>query len=118
MGESEIIHNLVYPEDVYKNKILELEQQIIDMKVNEKMLFEEIDKWKIQYNKVFSHQAIQKLINSLIIQQDKLIESNKKLDIKFRRGKLTPEYLEGAIVALKQISSKEVKPEPQYTRLY
>ena len=55
-------------------------------------------------NRVFSHQAIQKLINSLITQQDKLIESNKKLDIRFRRGKITPEYLEGAIV-LKQISS-------------
>ena len=110
----QIIADVVNDKD-YINKI---EQQIIDMKANEKMLFEEIDKWKIQYNRVFSHQAIQKLINSLIAQQDKLIESNKKLDIKFRRGKITPEYLEGAIVTLKQISSKEVKPESQYTRLY
>lgn len=111
----EATENLI---NFYSNKIADLEQQLLGMKANEKMLFEEIDKWKIQYNRVFSHQAIQKLINSLVTQQDKLIESNKKLDIRFRRGKITPEYLEGAIVTLKQISSKEVKPESQYTRLY
>lgn len=101
-----------------RDYIKQLEQQLDGMKANEKMLYEEIDKWKIQYNRVFSQQAIKKLINSLVIQQDKLIESNKKLDIKFRRGKVTPEYLEGAIVALKQISSKQPVIEKQYTRLY
>lgn len=101
-----------------KEYIKQLEEQILGMKANEKMLYEEIDKWKIQYDRVFSHQAIQKLINSLVIQQDKLIESNKKLNIKFRRGKVTPEYLEGAIVTLKQIFSKKPIPEKQYTRLY
>ena len=41
----QIIADVVNDKD-YINKI---EQQLLGMKANEKMLFEEIDKWKIQY---------------------------------------------------------------------